>query len=96
MHLAGTQREVRRELTAPEPDRQRIDELLKEASRDFLVLEQALARNVVSTREILTPEQEREYLDIVSRMRPPEPGRFGPPRQLPGRGPGRFPRRERF
>lgn len=77
MRQAETQREVRRELMSPEPDQGRIDALLQEAARDFLALERALAKNVVATREILTPEQEEEYLRIVSRLRPPGLGGFG-------------------
>jgi len=88
MRQAETQREVRRELIASEPDRERIDELLRQAARDFLALEQALARNVVATRSILTPEQEEEYLRIVSRLRPPGPAGFGQqgPRRRPPPG----------
>ena len=78
MRQAETQREVRRELVSREPDRERIDALLQQAARDFLTLERALAKNVVATRAILDPDQEEEYLRIVSRMRPPGQGGFGP------------------
>ena len=97
---AETHREVRRELTSSEPDRERIDELLRQASRDFLTLEQALSRNILATREILDPDQQKEYLRIVSRMRPPGAGGFGqqqpPPgrRRLPPMRERRFPREE--
>ena len=99
MRQAETHREVRRELVSPEPDRDRIDELLQQASRDFLTLEQALARNILATREILDPDQQEEYLRVVSRMRPPGPGGFGqqqPPgrRRLPPMRERRFPREE--
>jgi hypothetical protein len=86
MHLAETQREVRRELMADEPDRQRIDTLLKEAARDYLALERALAKNVVATRAVLSPAQEEEYLRIISRLRPQGPRGLGaqpPPRRRP-------------
>lgn len=97
MRQAESQREVRRELVSREPDRERIDALLQQSARDFLTLEQALARNIVATREILSPEQEQEYLRIVSRMRPPGPGGFGPQqppprRRLPPMRERRFPR----
>lgn len=96
MRQAETQREVRRELMSSEPDPERIDALLQEAARDFLALERALAKNVVATREILTPGQEEEYLRIVSRLRPPGLGGFGqqgPRRRLPpGRQRDRLPR----
>ena len=91
MRQAETQREVRRELVSREPDRERIDELLKQSARDFLTLEQALAKNIVATRSILDPGQEEEYLRIVSRMRPPGGG-FGP-QQPPSRR--RMPLRDR-
>jgi len=85
MRQAESQREVRRELVSREPDQERIDALLRQAARDFLTLEQALAKNVVATRAILSPAQEEEYLRIVSRMRPPGPGGFGPQQQPPRR-----------
>lgn len=99
MRQSETHREVRRELTSHEPDRERIETLLRQASRDFLTLEQALARNILATREILDPDQQEEYLRVVSRMRPPGPGGFGqqqqpPPgrRRLPPMRDRRFPR----
>jgi Spy/CpxP family protein refolding chaperone len=90
LHMAETQREVRRELMSPEPDRQKIDALLQDSARDFLRLEQALAKNVVESREILDPEQEREFLRVVASLRP-QAGGFGP---RPGRRPGPPPWRE--
>jgi Spy/CpxP family protein refolding chaperone len=100
LHMVETQREVRRELMSPEPDRQKIDTLLQDSARDFLSLEQALAKNVVESREILNPEQEREFLRFVATLRPqaggfgPRPGRRpGPPPWRPG---GRRPLRDRF
>jgi Spy/CpxP family protein refolding chaperone len=95
-HMAGTQREVRRELMSPEPDRQKIDALLQDSARDFLHLEQALAENVAATREILTPSQEKEFLLFISRLRPQSPpsGGFGqPPRRRPPPWKERGPRR---
>lgn len=85
MRQAEAQREVRRELLSREPDRERIDALLQQSARDFLTLEQALTKNIVATRDILDPGQEREYLRIVSRMRPPGAGGFGPQQQPPRR-----------
>src|SRR6185436_2915122 len=75
---AETVRELRRELTAPAPDRRRIEELTRASARAHLALQQAMARNVLATREILDPEQERLFLDIISRLRPP--GLDGGPR----------------
>lgn len=83
LHMVETQREVRRELTSPEPDRQKIDALLQDSSRDFLALEQALATNIVESRKLLDPEQEEEFLRVVARLRP-QAGGFGPrPGQRP-------------
>ena len=64
-------RELRRELTAPEPDPRKIEELTRASARAHLALQQAMAKNVAATREILDPGQERLYLDIISRLRPP-------------------------
>jgi Spy/CpxP family protein refolding chaperone len=99
-HMVETQREVRRELMSPEPDRQKIDALLQDSSRDFLSLEQALANNVVESREILDPKQEKEFLRFVATLRP-QAGGFGPrPDRRPGPPPwrpgGRRPLRDRF
>lgn len=101
MRQAETQREVRRELVSREPDRERINTLLQQSARDFLTLEQALAKNIVATRSILSPDQEEEYLRFIARMRPPGMGGFGPPQQQPPRRrlppmrDGRFPRDRR-
>jgi Spy/CpxP family protein refolding chaperone len=81
MRQAESQREVRRELVSREPDQERIDALLQQSARDFLTLEQALAKNITSTRDILSPGQEREYLRIIARMRPPGAGGFGQQQQ---------------
>lgn len=88
LHMSETQREVRRELMAPEPDRQKIDALLEDSARDFLNLEQALAANVVDSREILDPGQEEEFLRVVASLRPQPAGGFGP---RPGVNNGRRP-----
>jgi len=72
-------RELRRELSAPEPDRQRIEELTRASARIHLGLQQALAKNLIATREILDPEQERFFLDIIDRL--PAPGLDGPPQR---------------
>ena len=85
MRQAESQREVRRELVSREPDQERIDALLQQSARDFLTLERALAKNISATREILSPQQEREYLRVISRMRPPGAGGFGPQQQPPRR-----------
>jgi len=67
---AETQRELRRVLAAPQPDRQRIESLLQESGRSFVELERAMAENVMSSRRLLNPEQEREFLRLVASLRP--------------------------
>lgn len=90
--LAEVRRELRRELAGPGPDRQRLDTLVRQAADLYLTLERALVSNVVDSRALLDPEQEREFLRILPRLPPqgPRPGlRDQPP---PGPGPrGRFP-----
>lgn len=82
-------RELRRELSAPEPDRQRIEELTRSSAKTHLALQQALARNVIATRELLDPEQERLFLDVLSRLGPS--GFAGPPQRQ--RRPSTWPQR---
>jgi len=86
-------RELRRELAAPEPDRQKIEELTRASARAHLALQQAMVKNVTATREILDPDQERLFLDIVSRLPPPG---LGGPQQRPRRPPFWQPRRQRL
>ncbi len=79
-------RALRRELTAETPDRARIEELTQASGRTHMGLQQAMARNVLATREVLDPAQERLFLDVISRLAPPgaggePPGRRPPPWQ---------------
>jgi Spy/CpxP family protein refolding chaperone len=69
--LAETQRELRRELTAPQPDQARIDALLSNSARSFRAMEQAMAQNVVESRRLLSADQEKEFLQFVALLRPP-------------------------
>ena len=62
-------RELRRTIVRGEPDRQRIDALLGESARLYRGLEEALVESVVASRAILPPEEEREYLRLVGRLR---------------------------
>jgi Heavy-metal resistance len=74
LQLNEVHRELRRELTRPNPDRQRVDGLLAESSRIYLSLEKSLVGNIFATRELLGPEKEKEYLKVVGRLRIPNPG----------------------
>jgi Heavy-metal resistance len=85
LQLGEVHREIRRELTRDESDRQRIDKLLAESARIYLALERSLVSSVLATRELLDPEQERQYMALIGRLRiaAPGPGLGGP-----GIGPG--------
>ena len=92
LQLNEVHRELRRELTRTAPDRQRVEALLGESSRIHLALERALVNNILSTRELLGPDKEKEYLKIVGRLRLPNPGPgiANPGGQPPKRRPGGF------
>lgn len=102
LQLAEVHREMRREMTRGEADRQKIDGLLAESSRLYLALERTLVDNVYATRGLLGPEKEREYLKMISRLRVPNPGpgianpAAGPPPRRPILDRLRDRRRERF
>ena len=86
--MGEAKRELRRELTSRRPDRERIDRLLERSARIHLGLEQALAGNVLASRELLDERQERRYMRLIGRLRPAGPlGLFSdrPPRPGPGR-----------
>jgi hypothetical protein len=74
LQLNEVHRELRRELTHPNPDRQRVEGLLNDSSRIYLALERSLVNNVFATRDLLGPEKEAEYLKIVGSLRVPNPG----------------------
>jgi len=94
LQLGEVHREVRRELTRAEPDRQKVDRLLNESARIYLGLERSLVTNVLATRELLDAEQERQYMMLISRLRiAGAPGSLGGPG--PGLGPGEAPRPQR-
>ena len=83
--LPEIRRQVRAELTHPEPDRAHIDELLREGSGIFLMLERAVVANVLDSRRMLPPDAERKYVDLISRLQLEGPGQLGrlPPAQWP-------------
>lgn len=90
LQMNEVHRELRRELTRPTPDRQRVEALLKESAGIHMALERALVSNILSTRELLGPEKEKEYLKIIGRLRLPNPGPgvgtpgAPPPKRRPG------------
>jgi hypothetical protein len=82
LQLGEVHRELRRELSGDHPDPAQVERLLNESARIYLALERALVRNVLATRDLLGPEKEREYLQMIGRLRVPGPGGFagGPQR----------------
>ncbi len=83
-------RELKRELTREEPDRQKVNQLLGESARIYGAMERALVDSVLSSRDLLGPGQEEEYLRFVGRLRVPNPDPG-----LQGQGPQGQPRRDR-
>jgi hypothetical protein len=74
LQLNEVHRELRRELTHPDPDRARVEGLLNDSSRIYLALEHSLVNNVFATRDLLGAEKEADYLKIVGSLRVPNPG----------------------
>ncbi|MEO6191932.1 MAG: periplasmic heavy metal sensor [Thermoanaerobaculia bacterium] len=74
LQLNEVHRDLRREMSRPTPDRQRVEGLLNESARIYLALERSLVNNIFATRDLLDPEQQEEYLKIVGRLRVPGPG----------------------
>ncbi|MEE8523247.1 MAG: periplasmic heavy metal sensor [Thermoanaerobaculia bacterium] len=102
------QNELSGELVVGDPDRQRIDALLADIAAAHVDLERAFVDNLLDTREILDPEQQRRFLHFLQRLRRSGDDvrrrlqeQFqrlgpGPGRDRPGRDrPGGPPRRQR-
>ena len=88
LRLNEVHRDLRREMSRPTPDRQRVEALLNESARNHLALERSLVNHIFATRDLLDPEQREEYLKIIGRLRVPGPGvGIGPP-GAGGRRPG--------
>ncbi len=75
--LPEIRKAVRTELTRDQPDPAQIDELLRESSGIFLMLERALVANVLESRRMLPPEADRKYVDLISRLQLEGPGQLG-------------------
>lgn len=76
--------ELRAELFAPEPDPERIDELIGERVRLEAETDRATASALLESRRLLTPEQERLYLRVIEQLRGMAGPRPGPFRGGPG------------
>jgi len=76
------QAELGLELTAEQPDRQRIEELVDELVATRRQVDRALVATILETRELLDGRAEQEYLAFVRRLRE-RPGRQGGRRPRP-------------
>lgn len=67
--LEALRAELRRELSASEPDSSTIEELLGRSGQIYQSLDRALVESILASRELLTAEQRQRYFRILSRMR---------------------------
>ena len=67
--MARLQREIRREVTSEDPDREALDRLLVELSTAHTDLERAFVTNLLDSRELLDREQERRFMHFLRRLR---------------------------
>ncbi len=63
------QRSLRRQITAKRPDREEIDRLLGELADAYVALESAFIDDLLASRDLLNPQQERIYLRFMERVR---------------------------
>ena len=67
--MARLQREIRREVTSEDPDREALDRLLVELSSAHTDLERAFVTNLLDSRELLDGDQERRFMRFLRRLR---------------------------
>ncbi len=67
--MARLQREIRSEVTAGDPDRETLDQLLLELSAAHTDLERAFVTNLLDSRELLDDKQERRFMHFLRRIR---------------------------
>lgn len=67
--LERQRRELRREVAQPVPDRARIEALLEQSNAAAGRLERAFVDHVLATRQQLSPEQQRLFLEWLPRLR---------------------------
>ncbi len=75
--LPQLRRQVRAELTGPRPDRAEIDRLLRESAGLYLQLERSVVANVLDSRAVLGPAEERRYVELIGRLQLEGPGQLG-------------------
>lgn len=61
--------EVRRELQSDAPDERRLRELVRRSGAAYAALDGAFVENIVRSRELLDPRQERLFLGFLGRLR---------------------------
>ena len=83
--LAALQHQVRRQVVSPQPDRQRIDALLRQISELQYAAESQFVHHLLDSRQLLDGPRERRYLQLMSRFRRLRANRWG---ESPGRPPG--------
>ncbi len=69
IELATLRQELRRELTARQPDRGRIDRILERTGEATAALDGAFVANVLASRELLDRRQQRLYFRFLQRLR---------------------------
>lgn len=67
--LARRRAAVRHEVMRPRPDRQRIGRLTEELGGSYAELDRAFVDNVLASRELLNPRQERLFFRFLTRLR---------------------------
>ena len=82
MELEMTRRQLQGEVVSQQPDRERIDTLLRQSGELTAALERLFVDNVMISRQLLDRRQERLYFGFLDRLR-----RADEPRPGPGRRP---------
>jgi hypothetical protein len=70
IELESARREMRAELIAPSPDRERLRTLVESSARAQAALERTFVEHVLAARELLDGDAERRYLDFLARLGP--------------------------
>ena len=68
---SAARQELRRELTSPRPDEERVQVLIAELAEIGAEIDRLLAQHVLASRELLDGEAEERYLDFLDRLGPP-------------------------
>ena len=74
LDIGRVRTDLRHEVTAGAPDRERIDELLGELSAAEAALNRAVVEGILEARAELAPGQARAYLRLLEQLGPPGAG----------------------